>query len=214
MINRLQYISQGITPADHLQNISSACDAGCTWVQLRIKNLPADELMPHAVAARRLTARYNVTLIINDHPTVAVAAGADGVHVGLEDNTVAEARAIVGDKMIVGGTSNTWEHIAKHQSEGADYVGLGPYRFTETKKKLSPILGLTGYQEVMQKLSTLGIRIPVIAIGGIVTQDIEGLLRAGVHGIAVSGLITGAPDKAMLVDLLYNRLNTSFACNH
>jgi len=213
MINRLQYISQGATPAGHLANISSACDAGCTWIQLRIKDLPAEELMPHAIAARRITERYNATLIINDHPSVAAAAGADGVHVGLEDNTVAEARRIAGEKMIVGGTANTWGHIAKHQSDGADYVGLGPYRFTSTKKKLSPILSLIGYQEVMQKLTTMGINIPVIAIGGIVTEDIPGLLRAGVHGIAVSGLITNAPDKALLVDLLYKRLNTPFTCN-
>ncbi|RAJ85370.1 thiamine-phosphate pyrophosphorylase [Chitinophaga dinghuensis] len=214
MINRLHYISQGSSPAAHLVNIHSACDAGCTWIQLRIKNSTPEEILPVAAAARKITADYGAALIINDYPEIARQTGADGVHVGLNDMSVAEAREIVGPQLIVGGTSNLPEHIIQHHKDGADYVGLGPYRFTATKEKLSPIIGLQGYINIMQTLQQQRISIPVIAIGGILEADIPGLLAAGIHGIAVSGLITAATDKSLLVYRLYQSLNNNIVCSH
>ncbi|MBV8254783.1 MAG: thiamine phosphate synthase [Chitinophaga sp.] len=214
MINKLHYISQGNSSTQHLENIRAACDAGCTWIQLRIKNSTPKDILPIATAARKITADFNATLIINDYPEIALQAGADGVHVGLNDMSVAAARAIVGKQLIVGGTSNLPEHIIQHYKDGADYVGLGPYRFTTTKEKLSPILGLEGYIRIMEVLHQQRISIPVIAIGGILAADITALIAAEVHGIAVSGLITGATDKANLVNHLYQSLNNDFVCSH
>ncbi|MFB6455869.1 thiamine phosphate synthase [Chitinophaga sp. Hz27] len=207
MINRLHYISQGSNTAIHLDNIRAACDAGCTWVQLRIKNETPENITPVAIEARRITQSYGAALIINDHPQVAVDAGADGVHVGLNDMTVADARLIVGPKAIVGGTSNKTSDILKHSLEGADYVGLGPFRFTTTKEKLSPVLGIAGYLQVMEQLRILRLPIPVIAIGGILEDDLPALMQAGVHGVAISGLITNAQMKSTLVASLYSQLN-------
>jgi thiamine-phosphate pyrophosphorylase len=113
--------------------------------------------------------------------------------------TVAAARAITGPGMIVGGTANTLEDLLQHVKDGADYVGLGPYRFTTTKQKLSPILGLEGIAHILQQLAAQGITIPVIAIGGIVQEDVAALITAGVHGVAVSGLITHAADRKEVV---------------
>jgi len=140
-ISTLHYISQQSAAADHTTNIQAACDAGCNWIQLRIKHSTPEAVLPIAIAARKICEPYNATLIINDYPHIAKAAGAHGVHVGKNDMTVAAARAITGPGLIVGGTANTLEDILQHVKDGANYVGLGPYRFTTTKEKLSPILG-------------------------------------------------------------------------
>lgn len=199
MISTLHYISQQTATASHVDNIRAACDAGCRWIQLRIKEGPESLITNAALAARVICDRYGATLIINDHPHIAKATGAHGVHVGKNDMTVAAARQIVGEELIVGGTSNTLEDILQHVKDGADYVGLGPFRFTTTKQKLSPILGLEGIKEIMQELSARNISIPVIAIGGILEEDVPAILQTGVHGIAVSGLITHAANKKQTI---------------
>lgn len=203
MISTLHYISQ---PA-HTSNILAACDAGCKWIQLRIKNESPATVLPMAEAVKKICDRYQASLIINDYPQVAVAVGATGVHVGKQDMTVAAARAITGNNMIVGGTANTLEDILQHVADGASYVGVGPFRFTTTKQNLSPILGLSGYQQILQALKQKNIAIPVIAIGGILLEDIPALIAAGIHGIAVSGLITQAIHKQTVVDHIYQQLN-------
>lgn len=199
MISTLHYISQKTATASHVDNIRLACDAGCRWIQLRIKEGTTSAITNAALAAKAICDRYGATLIINDHPHIARAAGAHGVHVGKNDMTVAAARQIVGEGMIVGGTSNTLEDILQHVKDGADYVGLGPFRFTTTKQKLSPILGLEGIADIMQQLHARHINIPVVAIGGILEEDVPAILATGIHGIAVSGLITHAANKVQTV---------------
>ena len=203
MINTLHYISQ----PSHTDNILAACDAGCKWVQLRIKNLPPEKVLPVAETVKKICDRYQASLIINDYPHIAVATGAAGVHVGRLDMTVAAARAITGSEIIVGGTANTLEDILQHVQDGASYVGVGPFRFTTTKQHLSPILGLGGYEAIMQALKEKNITIPVIAIGGILLEDIPALMQAGVHGIAASGLITHAINKKQVVQNIYEQIN-------
>lgn len=202
MISSLHYISQQTNNASHLDNILSACEAGCRWIQLRIKNEPEETILSTALAAKAICANYNATLIVNDHPQMAVKTGAHGVHVGKQDMTVAAARAITGNNFIIGGTANTLADILQHVKDGADYVGLGPFRFTTTKEKLSPILGLEGIAGIMQSLRLMGIHIPVIAIGGILEADVPALMQTGIHGIAVSGLITHAVNKSQTVSSL------------
>jgi thiamine-phosphate pyrophosphorylase len=206
MISTLQYISQPV----HLENIQAACEAGCRWIQLRIKDAPKSVITRETQLAKTICADYGATLIINDHPHIAKAVGADGVHVGKNDMTVAEARKIMNSDAIIGGTANTLQDILRHVQDGADYVGLGPYRFTTTKQKLSPILGLEGIYAIMQQLEALGIDIPIIAIGGIQAEDVPDLIRTGIHGIAVSGLLTHATDKNQLVSSITNNFQS---CN-
>lgn len=202
MISSLHYISQQTAGATHLDNILEACEAGCRWIQLRIKNEAPETILSTAMAAKAICSKYNATLIVNDHPNIAKQVGAHGVHVGKLDMTVREARALTGETFIIGGTANTLEDILIHVKDGADYVGLGPYRFTKTKEKLSPILGLEGIAGIMQSLKDMGIHIPVIAIGGILAEDIPALMETGIHGIAVSGLITHAANKSQTVSSL------------
>jgi thiamine-phosphate pyrophosphorylase len=209
MISNLHYISQQTAHAGHTDNIKAACDAGCDWIQLRIKHTAPEDVMPAALAAKKICEQYNAKLIINDYPHIAKAVEAYGVHVGKNDMTVAAAREVTGPGYIIGGTSNTVEDILQHVKDNASYVGLGPYRFTTTKEKLSPILGLAGIAGIMQQLKELGISIPVVAIGGILLEDIPALQAAGIHGVAVSGLITQAGNKQQVVSNIYEMFEIS-----
>lgn len=199
----IQYISQQTDTYSHLDNIRMACEAGCKWIQLRMKHADVPTITATAALAKEVCDAHNATLIINDHPDIAALVGAHGTHVGKEDMTVAAARRIVGPHKIVGGTANTLQDIMRHVADGADYVGVGPYRFTKTKQNLSPVLGLEGIRNILSQLS---VRIPVIAIGGIELEDVPDLFSTGIQGIAVSGLITHAPDKRQLLATLYQTI--------
>jgi len=188
-MERLLYISQ----APHLENIRAACEAGCRWIQLRVKNDARPEL---AIDAKKICDEFGAKLSINDHPSIAAQVNAYGVHVGKLDVPVTEARSIVGKQSLLGGTANTLDDVLAHIRDGVDYVGVGPFRFTTTKENLSPILGLEGYQQLM---AVIGNKVPVLAIGGILLEDMPALKETGVHGVAVSGLITNAVDKKEMV---------------
>jgi thiamine-phosphate pyrophosphorylase len=206
MIDKLQYISQNPPVGTHLDAIKEVLDAGGKWIQLRIKDQPEADILGFAIKANALCVGYGARLIVNDHPHIAVQAGACGVHLGLRDMPISEARVIVGDKMIIGGTANTFEHIVQRVADGADYIGLGPYRFTSTKQNLSPVLGLKGYESIMKQVSQAGIRIPVIAIGGIERPDVSLLMKTGVYGVAVSGALTNRGDLAEQISAIQEEL--------
>jgi thiamine-phosphate pyrophosphorylase len=199
MFPKLQYISQGNTAAEQLRNIQEALDGGCSWIQLRFKNAGSDTVVAVAEKVKVLCDTYKAMFIVNDHPSIAKAVNADGVHLGLQDMPVMEARKIMGSTKIIGGTANTFEHVMQRHNEGCNYVGAGPFRFTTTKEKLSPILGAEGYADIITKMEQAGIDIPVFAIGGIVPADITKILHTGIYGIAVSGVITNHPDKKQIV---------------
>lgn len=206
MYHKLQYISQGNTIEEQLYNIHQALDAGCDWIQMRFKNQTAKDTFALAESVKFLCEEYLANFIVNDNLYLAQQIAADGVHLGLTDMNIAEARAILGKTKIIGGTANTFEDIQNHVKNGCDYIGLGPFRFTKTKEKLSPVLGLSGYLKIMQKLKTNQIEIPVYAIGGIDLKDIDLLIETGIHGIAVSGMITESDEKAKTIQQLNEKL--------
>lgn len=213
MLSKLQYISQGTTAEMQFNNIYSALDAGCNWIQLRFKNENHPVITTLAEKVRRLCDDYRATFIINDHPDIAHMADADGVHLGLADMAIDAAREIVGHHRMIGGTANSLMDVLQRVKEGCQYVGLGPFRFTATKEKLSPVLGLQGYQHVMDALAAQQVEIPVYAIGGILPEDTQNIMQTGVYGVAVSGIITHHPDKKILVQqfntFLYDAVNHS-----
>ncbi|MNS34240.1 Thiamine-phosphate synthase [compost metagenome] len=206
MYSKLQYISQGETIEKQLYNIHQALDAGCNWVQMRFKNQTQKDVFTLAEAVKPLCEEYLANFIVNDDLHLAEQIAADGVHLGLTDTKIDEARAILGSTKIIGGTANTFEDIENHVQNGCDYIGLGPFRFTATKEKLSPILGLSGYYEILQKLKKNKIDIPVYAIGGITVRDVSPLMETGVFGIAVSGIITESDEKEKLIQQLKEKL--------
>jgi thiamine-phosphate pyrophosphorylase len=213
MHSKLQYISQGATSKEQIENIKSALDAGIKWIQLRYKNAVEIELMGVAEEVKSLCLTYNALFIINDNVPVAKTINADGVHLGLNDMVVTKAREFLGENKIIGGTANTFEDVVKRISEKCNYVGLGPYRFTSTKEKLSPVLGLQGYEKIISMLQSQKLEIPIYAIGGITEDDVEAIMRTGITGIAVSGTITNHHQKKELIQkfnsLLYEEVNNS-----
>lgn len=205
MLNKIQYISHGDTPQEQLYHIESVLAAGQQWIQYRFKNTTSTTLWQTAEQVKKLCEQYKATLIINDHVDLAKAIEADGVHLGLTDTSIKQARTYLPNK-IIGGTANTYQHIVQRYGEGCDYVGLGPYRFTTTKQKLSPMLGLSGYQQLITQIKDADIHIPIIAIGGIGLEDVKPLKQTGIYGIAVSGLLQHSNDKQTLIQQLNNIL--------
>jgi thiamine-phosphate pyrophosphorylase len=121
---------------------------------------------------------------------------ADGVHLGKKDMPIADARRILGAEYIIGGTANTFEDVLQHYKAGADYIGCGPFRYTTTKKNLSPILGLEGYTAIIHRMQEKDIHLPIVAIGGITIADIPAVMQTGVSGIALSGTVLHADSPA------------------
>lgn len=193
-MEKLQYISQGNTIQEQELHIRKALDNGIKWVQVRWKNAPENELIHLCEISKQLCSEYQAVCIINDHIQIAKEIDADGVHLGLNDSAVEEARQILGENKIIGGTANTLSDIIRRINESCDYIGLGPLRFTTTKKKLSPVLGFEGYRKIIDGLSEQSIDIPkIFAIGSVGLEDILPLQKIGIHGVAVSGIITKQP---------------------
>ncbi|HXC06563.1 MAG TPA: thiamine phosphate synthase [Bacteroidia bacterium] len=185
MISRLHYITQDIATHPHAELARLACKGGVNWVQLRIKNLPAEHRLSNALETLAVCRVFGAKLIINDHVQLAMDCGADGVHLGKTDMPVEDARKLLGPDSIIGATANTWADLEHLASTSANYIGLGPFRFTPTKENLSPVLGLNGIVSLMLRFHKISTQ-PVIAIGGIQPGDIPALFKTGIHGIAVS----------------------------
>lgn len=192
----IQFISHSNERCSYLDGIRLALEGGCKWVQLRMKDAPDEQVAQLGVQARELCDRYGAKLILDDRVELVAKTGADGVHLGKNDMPIAQAREILGPGKIIGGTANTFEDIVAHWKSGADYIGCGPFRFTTTKKNLSPILGLEGYRDIVARMKDAGITLPLVAIGGITAEDIPAILETGVDGIAVSGTVLRAEDPA------------------
>ena len=190
----IQFISHFNDKYSYLDSIRLALDGGCKWVQLRMKDASEEEFLRNAHQARKLCDQYQATFIIDDHVELVRECGADGVHLGKNDMPIAEARRLLGDDFIIGGTANTFDDVLSHYRSSANYIGCGPFRFTTTKKGLSPILGLEGYQDIVAKMKSQSIDIPIVAIGGITIDDIPSIMQTGVNGIALSSTVLNATD--------------------
>jgi len=206
MYNKLQYISQGNTVEEQLHNIHKALDNGCEWIQMRFKNQNALAVFTLAEAVKIVCKEYLATFIINDNVHLAKQLDLDGVHLGLSDMKVEEARILLGKTKIIGGTANTFEEVLQRTSENCNYIGLGPFQFTATKQNLSPILGLEGYRSIIKQMKIKNIQIPIYAIGGITLENVEDLTETGIQGIAVSGLITHSKNPSQLINQLNEKL--------
>lgn len=190
----LQFITHYTDTIGYLDSVRIALEGGCRWVQLRMKNATVDEIRPVALEAMALCREAGATFIIDDHVALVKEIGADGVHLGKNDMPIDEARRILGPDFIIGGTANTFEDVVMHYNNSTNYIGCGPFRFTTTKEKLSPVLGLKGYRDIVAKMKDAGIDIPVVAIGGINAEDIPQIMETGITGIALSGTVLRAED--------------------
>lgn len=192
----IQFITHSNNRYGYVDGARLALEGGCRWVQLRMKEATETEFMAAAAEIGRLCKEHGATFVLDDHVEWVEKTGADGVHLGKNDMPIDEARKILGSDKIIGGTANTFEDVERLYRQGADYIGCGPFRFTTTKKNLSPVLGLEGYQHIVDQMKSHGINLPIVAIGGILESDIKSILATGVSGIAVSGGILNAENPA------------------
>ena len=198
----LQFITHYTEKYSYTDSAKIALEGGCRWIQLRMKDVSETILEHHALIIQEMCKEYGATFIIDDNVHLVKKINADGVHLGKNDMPITEARRILGDDFIIGGTVNTFEDILKitnslsstanSQRPMVNYFGCGPFRFTHTKQKLSPILGIEGYKEIVKKKLEQNIDIPIVAIGGITNADIPHILETGIDGIALSSSILKA----------------------
>ncbi|MBI5055920.1 MAG: thiamine phosphate synthase [Nitrospirae bacterium] len=167
----------------HTQIVRQAIAAGIRTIQLREKQMTKKELYHEALSLRELTRKYKATFIINDYIDIALAADADGVHLGQDDMPVEEARRIMGRKKIIGVSTHSLKQALKAQEAGADYIGFGPMFPTSTKD--------AGSSKGLRKLSEVRehINIPIVAIGGISPNNVPSVLEAGADAVAVMSAI-------------------------
>ena len=205
---RLQFITHYTQEYSYVDSARIALEGGCRWIQLRMKDTCEELMTETALKVQEMCKEYGATFIIDDNVMLAKRIGADGVHLGKSDMPIKEARKIVGEEFIVGGTINSFEDILfNKQTALPNYFGCGPFRFTSTKKNLAPILGYDGYKNIINRMIENNIETPLVAIGGIEKNDIPKLLDIGVSGIALSSSILKAknPIKEMqeILNLLY-----------
>lgn len=190
---RLQFITHHNGVYSYIDSARLALEGGCRWIQLRMKDACESVLEETALVVQKMCGEYDAIFIIDDNVSVAKKINADGVHLGKNDMSVAEARKLLGDRFIIGSTINSFDDMSSVLRDSRpDYFGCGPFRFTFTKKNLAPVLGYEGYRNLLDRMSEADIQIPIVAIGGIRKDDIQPLLECGVHGIALSGSIINA----------------------
>ena len=188
-IEQLQYITQDSDLFSHAEQANLMFEKGVKCVQIRMKNSTKNEIIAQSKEALVFARKHRACLLINDSVEIAKEIGADGVHLGLYDTPIDKARNFLGDNFIIGGTANTLEHILLQKSRGADYIGLGPFRHTTTKKNLSTIIGLEGYKQICTALRNQNCNIPLVAVGGIRLDDIADIEEVGMFGVAISGAL-------------------------
>lgn len=173
----------------HYQIARLAIKGRADIIQLRDKSLSTSELIQVAIRIAALCRKHNVTFLINDRVDVALVSDADGVHLGLEDIPIKEARKLLGKNKIIGGTAHSLAEAKKCEKEGADYVGYGHIYHTKTKFKPEKPKGTQQLKSIVSKIG-----IPVIAIGGISPANIREVIATGVHGAAVIGAVLNSSD--------------------
>jgi thiamine-phosphate pyrophosphorylase len=171
--------------------VESALDGGLKAVQLREKDLPARELFLLAERLRSLTDRYGALLLVNDRADVALACGADGVHLGAASIPPAEARRLLGPGRLVGFSAHSLREAEGAEAGGADYATFGPVWFTPSKAGYGEPVGTAALSEAARAVS-----IPLLALGGVTAARAAEALSAGAKGVALISAILAAEDPA------------------
>jgi thiamine-phosphate pyrophosphorylase len=169
--------------------VEEAVRGGATAVQLREKDCPTREFVEIARELRSLLRPLGVPLLINDRADVALAAGADGLHVGQDDLSVGDARRLLGDDAIIGLSAGTPDEVAAALLLDVDYIGVGPVFATQTKATDRPPWGPEGIARIRPT-----VRLPLVGIGGINASNAADVIAAGADGVAVVSAVCSASD--------------------
>jgi thiamine-phosphate pyrophosphorylase len=186
----------------HYEIAEMAVKGGADVVQLRDKTMPTGELIEAAIKIKNLCSKQNVLFIVNDRTDAALISNADGVHLGKEDISIKDARKLLGNNKIIGGTAHSLREAVQRQKEGADYVGFGHIYPTESKLKKEKPKGINYLKRVVKK-----VRIPIFAIGGINQANIKDVFGTGIHGAAVIGAVVKSKNPVKAVKKLKKAIN-------
>ena len=196
--------STGLTEEKFLGTVEDACRGGVTCVQLREKERCALEYLNLAVKVKQIIDKYNIPLIIDDRVDIAIAADAAGVHVGQSDMPVSAARKLMGSSKIVGATAKTVEQAKKAAAEGADYLGVGAIFPTTTK-----VVTIITKVETLNEIAG-AVQIPIVAIGGLNSSNIDVLYNSEADGIAVVSAIMKNQDPCCAAEILKRQVTENF----
>ncbi|MDE6190342.1 MAG: thiamine phosphate synthase [Muribaculum sp.] len=205
----LQFITHPSDRYTIAEEVKMAIEGGCKWIQLRMKDASYEEMKSTALEIIPMCKENDIILVIDDNVELVNELRVHGVHLGKNDMDPRKAREILGPHAIIGVTANTADDILSFRGVDVDYVGLGPFRHTTTKKNLSPVIGLDGYKDIVATVTKGGNTLPIVAIGGITLEDVTGIMATGVQGIAVSGSIINAPDPVRYTSQLLEALSPS-----
>lgn len=187
-----------------IQDCKKVLEGGIKFIQLRMKEASDEEVVSVAKHLRNLCNKYCALLTVDDRVTLLNTELFDGVHLGKNDMPIKEAKKIIGNKYLLGATCNTLEDVKQATKDGADYLGVGPFRYTTTKKNLSPILGLDGYHSIIKGMEEITPKLPIYAIGGITVEDLNDLKQTGIYGVAISGSICNAKNPKTEIKEILN----------
>lgn len=187
--------------SEFLVAIEEALKGGVTLVQLREKNRTSREFFSLAQKVKKITMAYGISLIINDRLDIAMAVDADGVHLGQGDLPIKEARRLWSKDKIIGATTKTLEQALEAEKQGADYLGVGAI-YPTTTKVITKITKVSTLDEIISQVA-----IPVIAIGGLNSENIHVLSESKIHGIAVVSGILGQPDQRKAAENLIKSID-------
>lgn len=202
-IGRLCVITDTHTQSkySHIELAKMAIKGGADIIQLRDKFISTSEFIRIAINIMKLCRKHKVLFLVNDRVDVALVSGADGVHLGKEDIPVKEARKLLGNGKIIGGTAHTLKEAIQREKEGADYIGFGHIYPTRSKHKHEEPKGIEYLRQVVKRIT-----IPVIAIGGIGISNIDEVISTGVHCAAVIGSVAGSKDPERAVKELRKKI--------
>ena len=179
----MQCITMDGIELSHVEQAKQLCEAGAKWIQLRIKNSDPESVEAVALDVKPICDEHEALLVINDYLNLALKIGAGGVHLGRDDTDWQTARGLAGPDLVIGGTVNSLDDARKAlASRSLDYVGVGPYHYTETKEKLAPVLDEKGLSEIVEFLGEL----PKVVIGGVKPEDLPEIAKLDADGVAVS----------------------------
>lgn len=190
----LQFITNTEAAATPAEQVKGVIAGGCRWVQIRMKDASDEEISRVVEDVKPLCLETETFLILNDRVELAKKLDVGGVHLGKTDMLPSKARLLLGPAAVIGVTANTIDDVKAVRSLDIDYIGMGPYADTRTKKNLAPILGLEGIRNLCTEMEQLEINISHVAVGGIGLADVVPIMEAGSNGIAVSGAIAFADD--------------------
>lgn len=203
-IPRLHVLTDATVGLGDLRTVDAALRAGAPVIQVRVKQRTTREHLDIARAIVMRCRAAGAVSIVNDRVDIALAAGADGVHLGLDDLPIDAARELAGDRLFIGGTARDPDTARALVAAGADYLGVGPTFATRTKDGLPGPLGPDGIAAVVAAVT-----VPVIAIAGIDASRVAAVRATGAHGVAVTAAVTAAPDPGAAVRELLGVLGTT-----